>query len=323
MKAKKLRTKSQLFILLAFFLVPILDIFRLDLITQSFYLFRKGFSFGVGFIYLLAVLLLVIIFLAISKWYERKFCSWVCPHNTVVNVLYKLSSQAFLKKRPKLRTVTMFITSLFVSISASFGLLAYFINPTYLAATIIKLQLLSVVGTLFVFLTTIFFLIIHHLKQRFCSNACPYGHFQKLFADKSKKENHFRFLKGINLLLLTLLIGLLFSLVAFSLTSNQYTVKISENVIGVQLEDYKIFSYDIQIRNLASIVHSFSVTADIPLNWDLMNDEFITVDHNETQKSSLIFKIPKEDFHKNYLITIEIKNITTNTIQTKNIAIHS
>ncbi|MCT8139088.1 4Fe-4S binding protein [Anaerobacillus sp. CMMVII] len=319
---KKLRKKTQFITLFAFFLVPIFDIFRLDLINGSFYLFQKAFSFETGFIYLIAVLFLVIFFVSISKWYERHFCSWICPHNTVVGFLYKLSSHPLLIKQPRFKKVGMVIISLVVSLLASYGVLAYFISPTYLAHTIMQFQYLTVVGNLLLFFTAILFILIHSLKQKFCANTCPYGHFQKLFSDKNRPSRKSIF-TGVNLLLLLLLGSLFIALVTLSFISKQFTVSISENIAGVQLETNKIFSYEIQIENYASDLHEFRITSDTPSHWEVLFEDILHVDAGENQKSSLILKIPKEDFNKNFLITVKVTNLTNNKEESKKIAIHS
>lgn len=216
----------------------------------------------------------------------------------------------------------MFLISLVISLFVSFGFLSYFINPTHLAHIIIQVQLFTVVGTLFIFLSIIFYIIIYQLKQSFCSNACPYGHFQKLFADNthSSKRNFFN---GVNLLLVILLAFLFFSLIAFSLTSKQYSVTIVENVIGVSLNEEKIYSYELEIRNLANDQHTFFIQAKTPSHWVVLNEELVSVAGKQIKKPSLIIKVPKEDFSNNFLINVKITNITTNSTEIKNIAIHS
>ncbi len=317
---RKIRFKAQWIFFISFFTVPLLDIFRLDLINQSFYLFRRGFSFQKGFLYLIALLFLVLSFLAISKWSERRFCSFICPHNTLIRLLFKLERSQLLINLPSAIKTFMFLTiSSFLAMIASFGILAYFINPTYLAITIIQLQFSTVSGTFFIFLSTILFSLIFFLRQRFCKFACPYGHFQKIFSDH-KSKNYF---KGVNKLLFTLLFILLFSMVTFTFISTQFEATIHENVTGIKVESSKVFSYELEIRNYDNKPHHYIINVDVPDHWELAFEDRLYINKKASGKTPLIFFVPKEDFNEYFLLHIEIVESDSNKSEKRTIAINT
>ncbi|WP_161798182.1 4Fe-4S binding protein [Aneurinibacillus tyrosinisolvens] len=107
----KKRTITQISILLLFFIVPLLDIFRIDLVDLHFYVLRQRFSFSDGLILLLTVLLLVFAFVSIAQWFGRQFCGWMCPHNTFSGYLTKITHSKRLKRkqialhRPRCRSI--------------------------------------------------------------------------------------------------------------------------------------------------------------------------------------------------------------------------
>ncbi len=317
---QKIRIKTQWIIFISFFTVPILDIFRLDLINQSFHLFTRAFSFQKGFLYLLALLFLVISFVAISKWSERRFCSWFCPHNTVIRLLFKIECNQLLLKAPaSIKTFIIFTLSLVVAMIASFGILAYFIHPIYLAITIIQLQFLTVSGTFFIFLSIILFLLIFFLRQRFCKFACPYGHFQKIFSDH-KSRNSF---KDINKLLFILLLLLLFSMVTFTFLSTQFEATIHKNVTGIKVESNKVFSYELEIRNYDNKPHHYIINVDVPDHWELVFEDCLYIDKKASEKTPLIFFVPKGDFDEYFLLHIEIMESDSNKSERRTIAINT
>lgn len=318
---RKVRTKVQLVIFISFFIVPIFDIFRLDLLHQVFFLFRKAFPFETGFLYLVAVLLIIIFFVTISKLWKQKFCRSMCPHNSIITFLYKTFSHSFFRTRPRIKKISMFSLALFTSLMAAYGLLAYFVNPTDLFYTISEFRFFSVVGTTFLFLVIVFFSLIHFLKQRFCSYACPYGHIQKLFVDTQNKESLST--RSINVLLIVLFLTLFFTLITLSVSTKQFTFTAKEGVTGIIINEEKVYSYELEIRNLSRNDHTFIFDVITPSHWHLSLADEIVVRGGEIKKSSLMIKVPKEDFENFHLISIELWNVSTSKRSQKHIAIHS
>ena len=141
-----------------FFLVPVLNLFRIDLVNQHFYLLTQKFSFHEGYILLLAILTLVFSFVSISQWFGRQFCGWLCPHNTFVGYLIRFTK--WNTNQVIRHSVDLLLSIIFAPIIA-FCLLSYFINPFDIWNIIRSGAILNCSGISYIVLTMFFFLMIN------------------------------------------------------------------------------------------------------------------------------------------------------------------
>ncbi len=97
------RRISQTVAILVFFAVPLLNLFRVDLVERRFYLYGRSFPFGavnpIGvpiLVIIVVAFLLAFIFVllpAVNLVAERGFCGWFCPQ-TMLSEVGELSGVA-------------------------------------------------------------------------------------------------------------------------------------------------------------------------------------------------------------------------------------
>ncbi|MFT9848020.1 4Fe-4S binding protein [Aneurinibacillus sp. REN35] len=301
------RTLSQITILILFFIVPLLDIFRIDLTHLHFYVLTKSFSFSDGYILLLTVLVLVFVFVSISQWFGRQFCGWMCPHNTFSGYLTKITNSKRLRENAGLRNAIDIGLSLIFAPIIGFSMIAYFYNPKDLLQEIITLNTTWAFWA-YVLTSAFFFVMINRLRHKFCRSSCPYGMLQMILSDKNSRtggiKNMFR---GAGLVL-TLLLTVMTSLLVFAIfTSTGFAVSIGKNLQGVPAENRIIYTYNLQVENLKSKPATFALTYEnVPPSWDVILPPTVQAEPNSVANENLLFRIDEGSLGKNTNIKITI-----------------
>ncbi|MCF6093561.1 4Fe-4S binding protein [Microaerobacter geothermalis] len=176
------RSITQLLLMAAFFLVPLFDILRLDVINKEFYVLGKELSLSQVYLFLVFILFILVFILAISKLLGRVFCGWLCPHNTASEFLNRLESKRFFRKRPVIKGIVIFALAFTISAAAAFGLLSYFITPSLIFYSILELDM-NLTFAIFFVIFALLFMLVYKIRHQFCQNACPYGMAQSILAD--------------------------------------------------------------------------------------------------------------------------------------------
>lgn len=308
----KKRTLMQFFILLLFFIVPLFDIFRIDFMHLRFYVFRQSFSFYDGYILMLTVLILVFTFVSISKWFGRKFCGWMCPHNTFSVYVTKLLKTKKLHQKKWLRSMVDILLSFIFAPIIGFSMIAYFYSPYDLWKEIITLNATAWSFWAYVVATGFFFIMIHRLRHRFCRSACPYGILQFAFSDKHSQQSGIKNMFRGTGLVLTLLMAAFVSVLIFSIsTSNSFTVSLGKKLQGVVTQDHIIYTYSLQIENLSAQSSTFKIRYEnLPSHWEVTVPEQVLVKPNASAEESLLFRINRAIPGENRMITIHVQNET-------------
>jgi hypothetical protein len=313
------RTLSQITILVLFFVVPLLNIFRIDLTHFHFYVLRKSFSFNDGYILLLTVLVLVFTFVSISQWFGRQFCGWMCPHNTFSRYVTKITNSKTLHKNAGLRNTIDIGLSIIFSPLVAFSMIAYFYNPHDLLQDIINLHTDAWSFWAYILTTLFFFVMINRMRHSFCRNACPYGMLQMILSDKNSRtggtKNMFR---GAGLML-TLLMTIMVSILLFAIfTSTGFAVSIGKNLEGIPAEKRIIYTYNLQVENLKSKPSTFTLEyKNVPKNWDVRLPAEIKAGPGSTANETLLFRVDQSSIGKNTEITIIITSNDKKKIERK------
>ena len=315
----KKRTLSQVSVLLLFFLVPMLDLFRIDLTHLHFYVLRRSFAFSEGLILLLVILTLVIFFLGISKWFGRQFCGWMCPHNTFSGYLTKITNSKTLKNNKGLReTIDIGLSVIFSPIIA-FAFVAYFYNPQELLNDIVTFNTGGWAFWAYILIIGFFFLMINRLRHKFCRSTCPYGMLQMILSDKNSQKGGFHnMFKGVGLVLTLALVGMGAAALYLIYTSTGYSVSVAKNkdAAGIIIQDFYLYEYDLTMENLTPDQETYTVTLkNVPDNWEVTIPETITIDANSTYKNKILFKAHKSSLNNNYIMVLEIKNSDGKTME--------
>ncbi|MGO4887945.1 4Fe-4S binding protein [Anaerobacillus sp. MEB173] len=309
MKIRNRKLFTQGLLLVSFFLVPLLNLFRLDLFYGHFYILGKRFSFNEAIILLLAILLLVLFFIIISKLFHRHFCRWICPHNSFISLLIKLRSIPFFKKKQRLASlVETAITFVFAPI-ISFSFFSYFINPKEILVTIHSLDFLSIIGSIYVFFTLLFYLLISTFKQRFCKSGCPYGLLQNVFSDQTKTKRLKNYFTGINLILITLFLVITSAFFLLISTGKGYNVSIRTNLSNIAVEEYLLYTFDIEIENVYNETSTYIISYEnIPSTWKYDVVEKVIIPKNEHKIVTAFFKVSPDTFLHQHNILIRVQN---------------
>ncbi len=304
-----IRPLTELGALILFFLVPLLNLFRIDLPNLRFFLLGRQFTFNEGYILLLVILTLVFTFVSISQWFGRQFCGWLCPHNTFSGYLIRITKWSWLKSASARKTVDLVLSILFAPI-ITFCLLAYFMSPWDMWRTLITGDWLTHTGIFFIGGCLMFFLMIYKLRYRFCQHACPYGMLQMILSGGNQK----RALKqsmfsGVGLVLLVVMVTLVSLTTYFALKSPGYAISLEKKLDGVVSENKLVYSYDLTVENLKAKPVTYTVRYNgVGTNWQNTLPEQMTLGPNETQTRPLVFRLDKTDIGKSYPIEIIVAN---------------
>lgn len=319
MKVGAMRPLTQIGIFLLFFFVPLFNIFRMDLIQLKFFVFGRSFGFNEGYILLLCVLLMVFIFVGISKWFGRQFCGWMCPHNTFSVYIAKITNSKTLKANPVLRkNIDIGLSILFAPVIA-FSMVAYFFDPIVLIKEILSFEWRSWSFGAYMLLVVFFFIMIFRLRSNFCRNACPYGMFQMILSDKDSKaggiKNMFR---GTGLLLLIIVSSLL-SLLAYSIfSSSGFAATIEKQLQGIPSGEFVTYTYILKIQNNQNETMNYDVKYEgLPPTWDIKVPEKIKVDPIRSHEETILFRIDKSSLNKSHNIKMVITSQDHHLIEKK------
>ncbi|MGD8189965.1 4Fe-4S binding protein [Brevibacillus ginsengisoli] len=313
-----IRSLTQVIALVLFFLVPLLNLFRIDLVNQHFFLLTEKFSFNEGFTLLLAILTLVFTFVSISQWFGRQFCGWLCPHNTFVGYLIRVTKWNILSN-PTVRNVIDLLLSIIFAPIITFCLLAYFINPLDIWHTIISGNFLNITGIAFIVLLVFFFIMINRLRYKFCQNACPYGMLQMILSNGNQKRSLSKTMfSGVGLVLLVIMTALISCTIYFATTSAGFYTSLTKKVNGVPSEKQLIYSFDLSVENLKNNPVHYTISyKGLPQTWQSTTPSEADLAANEIKEFPLVFRIGEADLGKNYIIDVVITSETGKTVTKK------
>lgn len=319
MKRNTIRPFVQIGIFILFFIVPLLDIFRMDLLQLRFFVFGKSFAYNEGYILLICVFLMVFTFLAISRWFGRQFCGWMCPHNTFSFIVNKTLDSGMIRKSKELRKLIELGLSALIAPVIAYCLISYFFDPITLFKEIIALEWKSWSVVAYITLVCIFFVMIYRLRTSFCRLACPYGMFQMSFADKNSRTGGVKnMVKGPGLVLLILVVSLV-SLLAITVNSTVgFSATIGKELQGVPAGEFLTYTYTLKIQNNHDKPMTYHVLYNgIPATWETRAQEKITVEPGSNHTELLLFRIDKPSVNKTHPITMDITSEDGHVIHKK------
>lgn len=289
-----------------------LDLFRIDLTHLHFFVLRKSFPFSQGFILLLVILILVLFFIAISKWFGRQFCGWMCPHNTFSGYLTKITGSKTLKNNKALRNVIDIGLSIIFAPIIAFAFISYFYNPVDLLNDIASLNFSGWAFWAYIVIIGFFFLMINRLRHNFCRSACPYGMLQMILSDKNSRQGGIKnMFHGVGLIL-TLVLTIMISIALYAIfTSSGYSMSVAKNkqLQGLEMNHHLIYQFDLSMENLKTTNDSFKLElTGVPKEWDVEAPSDFTIPAQSTYQNKLVFKATEDTYDTNNLITITVKD---------------
>lgn len=319
MKTNTLRPFVQFGIFILFFIVPLFDIFRMDLLQLRFFVFGQSYAYNEGYILLICVFLMVFSFLAISRWFGRQFCGWMCPHNTFSFFINRILDSVSLRKNIGLRRGIEFGLSALIAPIIAYCLISYFFDPFDLFKDIITLEWKNRSVAAYITLVCIFFVMIFRQRTSFCRLACPYGMFQMSFADQNSRTGGLKnMFKGPGLFLLIMVVSLV-SLLGITINSTVgFSATIGKELQGVPAGDFLTYTYTLKIQNNQEEPMTYKVKySGIPASWEVQAPEKIIVEPTASHSETLLFRIDKQSVNQTYPVTIDITSEDAHIIQKK------
>jgi cytochrome c oxidase accessory protein FixG len=185
----RLRKRIHLICTILFVALPFLDVIRFDIPRQRFYFFGYDLWINEFAIIFFALMFLMFVVVAMSVFYGRVYCGYLCPQMIFSEASDSLESrlQRWVVKRgyPKSLGRVLFHAAVAAASAAlGFAFVGYFVTPkdAFGGAAAISWAVVAV-------LTYLDFALV---RQRFCTTVCPYGYLQGLIGDGKTLLVHYR-----------------------------------------------------------------------------------------------------------------------------------
>lgn len=190
----RLRRVIHFICFLIFVSLPFFNIVRFDIPRQRFYF--AGFELWINEFAIIFFSLLFLMFLiaAAAMLYGRVYCGYLCPQmifsEAAINLEEKIKttiSKRFSKRSLQFRTwlqrIAVYSVLGVASVFLAFVFISYFVEPRDLLSRLMALDLITAGGFAGAAATLVTFVDFAFLRQKFCTNACPYGYLQGILGD--------------------------------------------------------------------------------------------------------------------------------------------
>ncbi|MDA9555448.1 cytochrome c oxidase accessory protein CcoG [Pelobium sp.] len=182
-----------------------------NILERKFILFGQVFWPQDFFIFVLAMLVVLVSIVLFTIAFGRIFCGWICPQTIFLEMVFR-KIEVWIEGEPLARkkldegpwTQDKIIKKtikhslyLFISFLISNTFLAYIISSDELIKIItepINQHLIGFIGISFFTLT--FYLVFSQMRELVCIVACPYGRLQGVMLDKNSLVVAYNYLRG-------------------------------------------------------------------------------------------------------------------------------
>ncbi|OAQ39325.1 cytochrome c oxidase accessory protein CcoG [Pedobacter psychrophilus] len=182
-----------------------------NILERKFILFGQVFWPQDFFIFVLAMLLVLISIVLFTIAFGRVFCGWICPQTIFLEMVFrkievwiegeplarkKLDESDWNQDKIIKKTAKHFLF-LLISFLISNTFLAYIIGSDSLFSIITEPIQLHWVGFIAICVFTLaFYLVFSQLRELVCIVACPYGRLQGVMLDKNSLVVAYNYLRG-------------------------------------------------------------------------------------------------------------------------------
>jgi cytochrome c oxidase accessory protein FixG len=192
-----LRKRVHLACTALFLALPFLNVVRFDIPRQRFYFFGYDLWISEFAIVFFALMFLMFLVVAMSVFYGRVYCGYLCPQmifsEASVSLEQRLRRWAIKKGHSKgLARALFYATLAAASVVLAFAFVAYFVEPRDLLRRLVSLDVTTAAGITGAAVTVLTFLDFALVRQRFCTTVCPYGYLQALIGDERTLLVHYR-----------------------------------------------------------------------------------------------------------------------------------
>lgn len=212
----RLRTWLSYVLLLFLFSAPFVKVnghqfMMFNIIDRKFILFGQVFWPQDFFIFVLAMLIVLVSIVLFTIAFGRIFCGWICPQTIFLEMVFR-KIEVWIEGEPAARkkldegpwTQEKIIKKIIKH--SLFLLISFFISNTFLAYVIGSDALFKIitepiqqhwVGFIGIwFFTLAFYLVFSKMRELVCIVACPYGRLQGVMLDKNSLVVAYNFLRG-------------------------------------------------------------------------------------------------------------------------------
>ncbi|WP_367389560.1 cytochrome c oxidase accessory protein CcoG [Lewinella sp. LCG006] len=184
---------------------------RLDILGRDFYLFGMHFTPQDFYLFVVAMLTLVVFIALFTVVFGRLFCGWVCPQTIFMEMVFRkieywiegdASAQRRLNNAPwtaeKIRKKTL-KQALFILVAVLIAhtFLSYLIGPERVFAIVTSPPGENLGGFFaMIAFTGAFYFVFASLREQVCTTICPYGRLQGVLTDNDTILVAYDFVRG-------------------------------------------------------------------------------------------------------------------------------
>lgn len=186
-------------------------ILLLNVLERRFILFGLHFAPQDFYLFVLAMLTLMVFVILFTVVYGRIFCGWICPQTIFMEGVFRKIEYLIEGDAPAQRRLNngpwtsekifkkILKQGVFFGISVLIAnvFLSYLIGADHVYQIItepIDLHLGGFIGMLI--FSFVFFFVFSYMREQVCIAVCPYGRLQGVLLDKSSIVIHYDFLRG-------------------------------------------------------------------------------------------------------------------------------
>jgi len=157
---------------------------RFDVATLKLYFFGSAIWISEAYFFLLVFLMFAVGIMLFTVLYGRIWCGWACPQTTLSDLARKIEMIAsWMSGHPAVRGLLSHGLLLLFSCLVAVTLIGYFVSPYDLLNDVLSRSIGPWTFWSWIFFSSLIYLNLAFVRQRFCATVCPYARFQSAFFD--------------------------------------------------------------------------------------------------------------------------------------------
>jgi cytochrome c oxidase accessory protein FixG len=157
---------------------------RFDVATLKLYFFGSVIWISEAYFFLLVFLLFAVGIMLFTVLYGRIWCGWACPQTTLSDLARRIGTIASLMSgHPAVRGFLSHGLLLLFSCLVAGTLIGFFVSPYDLLNDVLSRSIGPWTFWSWIFFSSLIYLNLTFVRQRFCTTVCPYARFQSAFFD--------------------------------------------------------------------------------------------------------------------------------------------
>ena len=158
--------------------------FRFDVPSLKLYFFGSVLWISESYFFLLIFLLLLIGIMLVTVLYGRIWCGWACPQSVLSDFARSIERiAAWFRLHRVFQLLLSHLILVLLSTLVAASLLWYFVSPYDVFADLAYRSVGPWTFWSWVFFSTLIYLNLAFVRQKFCVSVCPYARLQSAFFD--------------------------------------------------------------------------------------------------------------------------------------------